>query len=177
MFWPSNKCLYHQIILGNYAFFKENVAKPVTKSFLEKKKIHQYRIEQQRQEEEKTNEESEKRRKEENVIEVEGKKEMEERIGSVDERSLIVFPDTVKSSTLTDNPLPLPLPLIVNESDIVSTKSNAHVNEPAEKTTASGSSGSSSESGNGISRSKFLNAIELSAEGINVLKKLHGQVR
>lgn len=151
----------------------------MTKSFLEKKKIHQYRIEQQRQEEEKTNEENEIRKKGVDMIEVKGMKEMEERIGRVDkhsEDSLIVFPETVKSTTLTDNPLalPIPLPLIISESDVVSTKSKAHVNELAEETTTNGSSSSS---GSGISRSKFLNAIELSAEGINVLKKLHGQVR
>ena len=174
--------------LGDYTFFKENVAKPVTKSFLEKKKIHQYRIEQQRQEEEKTNEENDRRKKAEMPMEVEGEKEMEERIVSLKEHSkssLIVFPETVQSTTLTHNPLsllvpvpfppplPLPLPLIINESDGANTKSTARVNEPAEEITAN----SSSSSGSGISRSKFLNAIELSAEGINVLKKLHGQVR
>ena len=186
MNFSSNKCFHHLIILGDYAFFKENVAKPVTKSFLEKKKIHQYRIEQQRQEEEKTNEKNDKRIKEENMMEVEGEKEMEERIRSVEDQSkssLIVYPETVQSTTLTHNPhslpvpfpptLPLPQPLIINKSDGVSTKSTAHVNEPVDETTAN----SSSSSGSGISRSKFLNAIELSAEGINVLKKLHGQVR
>ena len=121
-------------------------------------------------------------------MEVEGEKEMEERIVSLKEHSkssLIVFPETVQSTTLTHNPLsllvpvpfppplPLPLPLIINESDGANTKSTARVNEPAEEITAN----SSSSSGSGISRSKFLNAIELSAEGINVLKKLHGQVR
>ena len=169
MFSPSN------IILGDYAFFKENVAKPVTKSFLEKKKIHQYRIEQQKKEEEFIEEEKE---REEKKVKVESAKES---FSSV----LSVLPASISPTTLHKNP-----PITLTGDDDVSTSAIVRADDPKEEATPSGDvdgggsgsgsgggSGSGSGTGSGISRSKFLSAIELSAEGISVLKKLHGQVR
>ena len=141
----------------------------MTKSFLEKKKIHQYRLEQQRKEEEEM-EEKEKDKEKKREGEGEGEKmKREGRVGNAEKDSssaLSVLPDPINPTILNDHPLTRPNPL--TESDGVSTKYPERANDPEEEAPSGG--------GGGISRSKFLNAIELSAEGISVLKKLHGQV-
>ena len=124
------------------------------------------------------------------------RKDKKGRVDSAKEGSfspLSVLPASISPTTLHNNP-----PITLTEDDDVSTRALVRADDPGEEATPSGDvdggvsggggggsgnvsvsgggEGSGSGTGSGISRSKFLSAIELSAEGISVLKKLHGQV-
>jgi hypothetical protein len=122
------------------------------------------------------------------------RKEKKRKVGSATEGSssaLSVLPASISPTSLHNN-----TSIYLAEDDDVSTRAIARADAPEEEATPSGDvnggvsvsggggrsgggsgRGSGRGGGSGISRSKFLSAIELSAEGISVLKKLHGQVR
>ena len=127
----------------------------------------------------------------------EQKKKREEKKGSAESGkegfsiALSVLPASITLTPLHNNP-----PIALTADDDVSTRAIVSADDPEDETTPSGGvtgsgigdgggggggsgtgTGTGTVAGSGISRSKFLSAIELSAEGISVLKKLHGQVR
>jgi hypothetical protein len=165
---------YHTIS-GDYATFKEKIAKPVSRSFLERKKILQYQYQL------KGDGRGEKGGRDEGgsdvlrmgqsdgdavrnedfkgIREGEGEEqgEGERREGSRKASA---------SSAATDSAVAG-----------LSTATNTATAKGTESVSGAGCDQTAATSGgSGISRSRFLNAIEVSAEGIAVLRKLHEQV-
>jgi hypothetical protein len=163
----------YNTISGDYATFKEKIAKPVSRSFLERKKILQYQYQLKgdgRGEKGGRNEggsdvlrmgqsdgDAVKDEDLEGIGEEQGEEEGVRRDGSrkASASSAATYSTAAGLSTAT------------NTAAVTGTES---VSGAGCDQTAATSGGS------GISRSRFLNAIEVSAEGIAVLRKLHEQV-
>jgi hypothetical protein len=163
---------YHTIS-GDYATFKEKIAKPVSRSFLERKKILQYQYQL------KGDGRGEKGWRDEGGSDVlrmgqsdgdavrdedfKGIREGEEQ-GEGERRE--GSRKASASSSATDSAVAG-----------LSTATNTATAKGTESVSGAGCDQTAATSGgSGISRSRFLNAIEVSAEGIAVLRKLHEQV-
>jgi hypothetical protein len=161
---------YHTIS-GDYATFKEKIAKPVSRSFLERKKILQYQYQL------KGDGRGEKGERDEggsdvlrmgqsdgDAVKDEDLEGMGEEQGEGERRD---GPRKVSASFAATGSTAAGLSTATNTAAVTGTES---VSGAGCDQTAATSGGS------GISRSRFLNAIEVSAEGIAVLRKLHEQV-
>ena len=173
---------------GDYATFKEKIAKPVSRSFSERKKILQYQYQLKadgRGEKEGRDDggrdmiragQSDGLAIDEDFEEVgQDQTEGEERVA--DQMDITTLRGGRGSSGRGscrgrgrgDGPRKVTAPSI---SATTATAATAAVKGSECSEASAAASG-----GSGISRSRFLNAIEVSAEGIAVLRKLHEQVR